>query len=70
MSRHVHHLVAHVEERLTREGLREEVGDVVRSGHERHPKFAVLDALTDEIMTPLDVLSLRVVLRIVREVDG
>ena len=69
-SRYIHDLVAHVEEHLTSEWLCEEVGDVVRGGHEGHAKLAVLNALADEIVAPLDVLGLRVVLRVVREVDS
>jgi len=44
-ARHVHNLVAKVEESLAGQGLGEAVGHVVLGGHEGHTKLAVLDAL-------------------------
>ena len=69
-SRHVHDLVAHVEEHLASEWLRKEVGDVVRGGHEGHAKFAVFNAFANEIVASFDVLGLRMVLRVLRDATG
>ena len=52
---HVHYLIAHVKEHLSCQWLSKEVGDVVFGGHERHAKFAVLDAFAYEVVTTLSM---------------
>ena len=64
----VHDLVAHFEELLGPERLREEVREVVLSGDVWHHELEVLDALADEEVAALDVLHAVVVLRVVRDV--
>ena len=64
----VHDDVVQTEEVLRVQRLGEEVGEVVVRVDERHAKTMVLDALTDVEVAPVDVLGLRVVLGVVREV--
>ena len=69
-ARHIHNFVTKVEESLAGQGLGEEIGHVVLGGHERHTELTIFDALADEVMSPLDMLRLRVVLRVVGKIDG
>ena len=64
----VHDDVAQAEEVLRVQRLSEEIGEVVVRVDERHAKTMVLDALADVEVAPVDVLGLRVVLGVVREV--
>ena len=64
----VHDDVAQAEEVLRVQRLGEEVGEVVVRVDERHAMVMVLDALADVKVAPVDVLGLRVVLGVVREV--
>ena len=68
--RNVHDLVTHVKEMLTHQRLGEEVGNIFGGGHERHTDLPFLDAFTDKEVTAVNVFSLRVMLRVVREIDG
>ena len=68
--RDVHDLVAHIEEMLTHQGLGEEVGNVFGGWHEGYTDLTFLDAFSDKEVTTVNVLSLRVMLRVVREIDG
>ena len=66
--RNVHDDVAQSEEGLGVERLREEVGQVVVRGDEGHTQLVLLDALAHVEVSTSDVLRLRMVLRVVREV--
>ena len=63
--RHVHHLVAHVEEHFSRQGFGKEIRHIVLGGHEGHTQFTVFDTFADEAVSPLYMLSLRVMLWVV-----
>ena len=63
-------LVTHVKEMFTHQWFGEEVGNVVGSGHERHTDLSFLDAFADKEVTTMNVFSLRVMLRIVRKING
>ena len=62
---HVHDLVAQPEEVLARERLREEVGQVGVSAHERYDDALLFNQLADEEVAPFDVLDPVMVLRVV-----
>ena len=68
--RDVHDLVAHIEEMLTHQGLGEEVGNFFGGWHEGYTNLTFLDAFSDKEVTTVNVFGLRVMLRVVREVDG
>ena len=68
--RNVHDLVAHVKEMLTHQRLGEEVGNVLGGRHEGYTDLTFLDAFSDKEVTAVNVFSLRVMLRVVREIDG
>ena len=68
--RNVHDLVTHVKEMLTHQRLGEEVGNIFGGGHERYTDLSFLDAFTDKEVTAVNVFSLRVMLRVAREIDG
>ena len=68
--RNVHDLVAHVKEMLTHQGLGEEVGNVFGGWHEGYTDLTFLDAFSDKEVTTVNVFGLRVMLRVVREIDG
>ena len=68
--RNVHDLVAHVKEMLTHQRLGEEVGNVLGGWYEGYTDLTFLDAFSDKEVTTVNVLSLRVMLRVVREIDG
>ena len=55
---------------FTHQWFGEEVGNIVGSGHEGHTDLPFLDAFTDKEVTAVNVFSLRVMLRVVREIDG
>ena len=61
--------ISHGEESARVEGLREEVGEVVRRGDEGHRDLMLLDKLANVVVTTLDVLRPLVVLRVVSDVD-
>ena len=63
----VHDDVPHAKERLSRQRLSEEIGHVVRRLHEGNTQLHVLDALSNEEVAPVDVLSARVHLGVVSE---
>ena len=63
----VHDLVAHEKEVFAHQGFGKEIRHVVRGRHERHAEFTVFDALADEVVTTIDVLSPRVMLGVVSE---
>ena len=65
-----YHLVTHAKEILAHKGLGEEVGDVVVGRHKRYAQQAVLDALSDEIVTSINVLRLSMMLGVVREINS
>ena len=68
--RNVHDLVSHVKEMLTHQRLGEEVGNVIGGWHEGNTDFTFFDALSDKEVTAVNVFGLRVMLRVVREIDG
>ena len=55
---------------LTHQRLGEEVGNVFGGWHERYTDLTFLDAFSDKEVTAVNVFSLRVMLRVVREIDG
>ena len=57
---HVHQYVAHAEVVVLRQRLREEVGQVIYGFYVRHAQLHVFDALTNEEVATIDMLSARV----------
>ena len=70
MTGHVHDSIPQREELCRGQGLREEIGQVVMGGHERHTNVVCFDEFSNEEMLPLDMLHAGVVLRIVGHIDG
>ena len=62
----VHNFIAHLEEMLSRQRLGEKVRDVVSCGYEWNANLAVLNALSEEEMTPFDVFHPGIVFRVLR----
>ena len=65
----IHNSIAQIEEFLRRERFREEVREILVGGNERDDDVAILDALANEEMAPLDVLHAAAVLRVVGHGD-
>ena len=66
----VHHLVSHAEEILAHKRLGEEIGYIVVRRYAIYAQQAVLDALSYEIVTPVNVLRLSMMLGVVREINS
>ena len=66
----VHDGVAHAEEALPNDRLREEIREVIARAHVGHDDLLVLHSFTHEEVSALDVLRLVVVLGVVGEGDG
>ena len=52
---YVHDAIAHVEERFLTQGLGEEVGHVIDSGHERNTEPAFLHTFAHKVVSTGDV---------------
>lgn len=64
----IHDGIAQRKENSSGERFREEISQIVSRTNERHCELVRLDGLTNEKMSPLDVLSPSVMLGIVREI--
>ena len=62
----VHDFISQLEEMFSRQRLGEEVRDVVSCGYEWNANLAVLNALSEEEMTPFDVFHPGIVFRVLR----
>ena len=63
---YIHNDISHPGKRLRRQWLRKEMSHVVGGGDIRYRDAPVLDAFSDKIVTPLNMLCARVMFRIAR----